>query len=77
MMMVEELQRNAGVLKERDSHWMNIVARLKPGVSVDQATAEMTTIARRLNQTYPDNRASNTDAAVVPEIEADLKRLLH
>ncbi|HEX6730360.1 MAG TPA: ABC transporter permease [Pyrinomonadaceae bacterium] len=69
LMMVEELQRNAGVLKERDSHWMNIVARLKPGVSLDQATAEMTTIARRLNQTYPDNRASNTDAAVVPEIE--------
>jgi macrolide transport system ATP-binding/permease protein len=67
--MVEELQRNPGVLTDRGSHWMNIIARLKPGVSVDQATAEMTTISRRLNQTYPDNRASSTDVIVVTETE--------
>lgn len=69
MMMAEDLQRVTGLINERGSHWMNVIGRLKPGVSVDQATAEMTTIARRLNQNYPDNRASSTDAVVVSETE--------
>lgn len=69
MMMVEDLQRATGLLKERSSHWMNIIARLKPGVSLDQATAEMTTIARRLNQAYPDDRASTTYASVLIETD--------
>lgn len=42
---------------ERKSHNYGIVARLKPGVSVEQARAEMVTIARRLEQEYP---ATNT-----------------
>jgi len=69
MMMVEELQRNPGVLNERGSHFINLIARLKPEVSVEQATAEMTPISRRLNQTYPNDRASTTDVFVVSEIE--------
>ena len=67
--MAEELRRNPGVLTERGSHWMNVIGRLKPGVSMDQASAEMSAIATRLNQTYPDNRASNTQAKVLGEVE--------
>jgi putative ABC transport system permease protein len=37
----------------RKNHQYGIVARLKPGVSVAQARAEMTTIARRIAQQYP------------------------
>ncbi len=33
MMMVEELWRSPGLLSERDSHWMNVLGRLKPGVT--------------------------------------------
>src|SRR5205809_330445 len=33
MMMVEELWHAPGMLRERDSHWMNVMARLKPGVT--------------------------------------------
>ncbi len=41
------------------------IARLKPGVSAEQARAEMQEIAARLEQTYPDTNAEVT-ATVVP-----------
>ena len=67
--MAEELRRSPDLLKERGSHWMNVVGRLKPGVSLAQASAEMSAIATRLNQAYPDNRAGNTQAKVMGEVE--------
>ena len=69
MAMAEELRRSPGLLTDRDSHWMNVLARLKPGVTLDQATAEMQAIAARLNQTYPNERASNTSAKVSTEMD--------
>ncbi len=42
---------------ERQNHNYGIVARLKPGVTVEQARAEMTVIAGRLERAYP---ATNT-----------------
>ena len=42
---------------ERQNHNYGIVARLKPGVTVEQARAEMIVIARRLERAYP---ATNT-----------------
>jgi len=42
---------------ERENHNYGIVARLKPGVTLAQARAEMTVIARRLDRAYP---ATNT-----------------
>ena len=38
---------------QRRSHNYGIVARMKPGVTVEQARAEMVTISRRLEQQYP------------------------
>jgi len=38
---------------ERQDHWLTPVARLKPGVTLGQAQAEMDVIARRLEQAYP------------------------
>lgn len=69
MMMAEELRRDPGLLKDRDSHWMNIVGRLKPGVTRTQASAEMTAIAQRLNQAYPNERANTTRVVVQSEID--------
>ncbi|HVG32959.1 MAG TPA: ABC transporter permease [Pyrinomonadaceae bacterium] len=38
----------------RSAFWLNVIGRLKPGVTVNQAQAEMETIAKRLEQQYPD-----------------------
>jgi predicted permease len=53
---------------DRESRGLRIdqvIARLKPGVSPEQAQAEMKEIAARLAQTYPDTNADVT-ATVVP-----------
>jgi predicted permease len=69
MAMAEELRRDPGLLQERGSHWMQIIGRLKPGVSRTQASTELSTIAQRLNQTYPENRSTATRALAKTEIE--------
>lgn len=39
---------------DRSTRLLNVLARLKPGVSLDQAQADMNDIARQLQQRYPD-----------------------
>jgi putative ABC transport system permease protein len=39
---------------DRSTRFLNVVARLKPGVSLDQARTEMNGIARQLQQRYPE-----------------------
>jgi putative ABC transport system permease protein len=56
-MMMVSAARETGDLQRRNQRWLATVARLKPGVSLPQAQAEMETIARRLEQTYPDTNA--------------------
>ena len=67
--MSEDLRRSPGLLAERGAHWMNVIGRLKPGVSIAQASAEMNAISARLNHAYPDNRSSKTQAKVLPEVD--------
>ena len=40
----------------RGSFWLPVIGRLKSGVSVEQAQAEMTRIAQALEEEYPGNR---------------------
>jgi len=37
----------------RGAHYLRVMGRLKPGVSIEQAQAEMTGISKRLEQQYP------------------------
>ena len=67
--MAEDLRRSPELLQSRGSHWMNVIGRLRPGVSMSQASAELSAIALRLNQAYPDERASTTQMTVMGEVD--------
>jgi putative ABC transport system permease protein len=69
-------------LGERGGHWLNAVGRLKPGVSVQQAQAEMALIAAQLEKQYPDSNHKvgaslvGLHEAVVGDSRASLLTLL-
>jgi putative ABC transport system permease protein len=73
--MAEDLRRTPKILTERGSQWMNVIGRLKPGVSIAQASAELSAIATRINQAYPDERANTTQAKVMGEVEGRFEDL--
>ena len=49
---------------ERDSHWLAVFARLKPGVSREQAEAELITVARHVAETYRGKVTAETQRSV-------------
>jgi putative ABC transport system permease protein len=48
----------------RNNHFVNLVGRLKPGVTAQQAQEEMSAIAHQIEETYPENKGIG--ALVVP-----------
>jgi putative ABC transport system permease protein len=57
------------ITEERGAHYMAVIGRLKPGVSKEQAQAEMTSISARLEQQYPDKNLHKS-TKVEPTLEA-------
>jgi len=45
------------ITAQRGAHFLNLVARLKPGITQQQAQADVNTIAARLEQQYPDTNS--------------------
>lgn len=43
------------MLQRRNLHWLNVIGRLKPDVSLMAASADMQVVATRLEQTYPQS----------------------
>ena len=48
-------------VNNRDSHFVRMVGRLKPGVTIQQCEAEMKTIAARLEQQYPKSNTGRSE----------------
>ncbi len=64
--------------KQRGNHYLEVIARMKPGISLQQAQAEMTTIAARLQHQYPQTNTS-IGAVVTPlheHVVGDIKPAL-
>jgi predicted permease len=52
-------------IDSRDTHFLNVVARLKPGVAVSAADADIKAIAKRMAEQYPDSNRQ-LGATVIP-----------
>lgn len=64
------LAMTAAERENRDGHYLDVFARLKPGATLKQAQAEMSAIAGRLTELYP---ASNTGQTVnIVPLQEDL-----
>ena len=62
----------------RNRHYLQVIARMKPGVTLEQAQVEMSTIASRLQQQYPEQN-DDLGAAVTPlheQVVGDIKPAL-
>jgi putative ABC transport system permease protein len=57
----------------RSGHWLNVLARVKPGIKLAQAGAEMNTIQARLAHEYPEVRMG-TGVAQVPLLQQTVGR---
>ena len=58
--------------KERGNHWMWVIARMKPAVTIEQASADMQTVSHQLEQQYP-----NTNAGVIAKVRSMKDELTH
>lgn len=57
-------------LRNRGARGLKVLARLRPGVSLAQARAEIQTIARRLAQSYPQTNTDIRTTTLVPVYQA-------
>jgi predicted permease len=64
--------------RERNKHFLSVVARLKPGVTLDQFHVETSGIAARLARAYPENPTwvSTTVKTIRESIVGDVQRPL-
>jgi len=56
--------------EQRGAHFLGVIARLKPGVTVAQADADMSVVAGVLQKQYPDT--DKHEAAIVVPLQGDL-----
>ncbi len=65
--------------ERRSAHWHRVIARLKPGITIERARAEMNAVQARLAQTYPEELIGS-QVSIVPMrtqvVGRDLERAL-
>ncbi len=67
-------EKSPQVMAMHDAHNMDAVARLKPGVTIAQATAELNAIQRQIRQQFP-NGPINDAANIRPILDAEVYQL--
>jgi predicted permease len=83
MMMAPQLMGIPRRLKQPGAFWHEVIGRLKPGVTLEQARAEMEIAQRRIDETVPSfgmalgsNLVSLKDARIDPSMRVSLLVLL-
>ena len=66
--------RSRALMQMHDAHNFNVVARLKPGVSIAQATAELNTIQAGIRQRFPTG-AVNDAANIRPLLDGETRSI--
>src|SRR6202040_402835 len=57
------LQLKEADFQDRNDNYLNVAARLKPGVSIEKAAADLAVVTGRLKRQYPKENGE-TDAAI-------------
>ena len=61
----QEAMTEENVGAGRDARWLEVVGRLRPGVTPEQGRAEVAEFQRRLAEAHPESNAGLTDAAAM------------
>jgi predicted permease len=67
-------ERPPAVMALHTAHNLDAIARLKPGVTIDQATAELDTIQRQIRRQFPDGPV-NDAANIRPILDGEVFQL--
>jgi putative ABC transport system permease protein len=62
--------------ERRSAHWHNVIARLKPGVTLAQAQSELSGIQARIAKAHP-GETIGSEVSVVPLLQQALGRNMH
>ena len=57
------------ITEQRGAHMVTALGRLKRGISIEQARADLNVIAAALAKKYPDSNANDPQASVRPELQ--------
>jgi predicted permease len=68
-------ERGTGVLQDRNSHWLQVIGRLKPGVSWARAQASMNVLARQLAQAYSEERNSGVSLSTATFLPPNVEKV--
>jgi predicted permease len=67
--IADEAEGKSPVTQQRGFDTLRVIARLRPGVTVEQAKADLSVVAGNLARQYPDNNKQYSSALVEPELE--------
>jgi predicted permease len=65
MMMQRQISPGMDLLTNRTGYWLFVTGRLKPGITPEQARADLSVLAKQLAQAFPQSN-KGWDAAVTP-----------
>jgi putative ABC transport system permease protein len=68
-------ERGTGIFQDRNGHWLQVIGRLKPGVSWAQAQASMDVLARQLAQSYSEEKNSGVLLATATFLPPNVEKV--